>query len=229
MRGLANTRVPGWRVAARPPGARTIGPVRTCRSSPRGERRAAPGRTRCNRLTRTRAHRAADGVLAVTAPSTPATSVSTEWTASPAPPSRARSPSASTPRRSRTGCAGSRESRSSARCSGSRRAGRRSGSSCATPVRRAAVLDVARGLRQAQDRGARGRGAGRRGGRVRLLPRLADRVAVVLVRGHAAAGRRRGGSARAARPAAQAAARRGAVRAAEGSSRGRGCRSASAS
>ena len=63
--------------------------------------------------------------------------------------------------------------------------------------RRAAVLDVARGLRQAPARRARRRRPGGRRGRLRLLPRLAHRVAVVLVRGHAAAGRRRG------RPAAQ--------------------------
>ena len=60
-------------------------------------------------------------------------------------------------------------------------------------------------------------------------PGLADRVAVVLVRGHAAAGRRRGRSAGPARPVAAQARRRGAVRAAEGARRGRRCRSASAS
>ena len=82
--------------------------------------------------------------------------------------------------------------------------------------RRAAVLDVARGLRQAAARAAGRRRAGRRRGRVRLLPRLAHRVARVLVLGHAAAGRRRGRPAGPARAAAAAAARRGAVRAAEG-------------
>ena len=50
-------------------------------------------------------------------------------------------------------------------------------------ARRAAVLDVAQGLRRARG-AARRRAAGRGGGRLRLLPRLARRVAVVLVRGH---------------------------------------------
>ena len=46
--------------------------------------------------------------------------------------------------------------------------------------RRPPLLDVARGLRQAQARAADRRDAGRRRGRVRLLPRLADRLAELL-------------------------------------------------
>ena len=62
---------------------------------------------------------------------------------------------------------------------------------------------------------ARRRRAGRRRRRLRLLPRLAHLLAAVLLRGHRRAHRRRGRPARPARAAAPRAARRGAVRAAE--------------
>ena len=81
---------------------------------------------------------------------------------------------------------------------------------------RAAVLDVARGLRQAAARAAGRRRPGRRRGRLRLLPGLPHRVARVLVLGRAAAGGRRGRPAGPARAAPPAPARRGPVRAAEG-------------
>ena len=95
--------------------------------------------------------------------------------------------------------------------------------------RRAAVLDVARGLRQAQDRGARGRGAGRGGGRVRLLPRVADRVAVVLVLGARGCGSRaRAICSPSSTSCASGCTPRGCSRRRR-RSRGRGCRSASGS
>ena len=94
--------------------------------------------------------------------------------------------------------------------------------------RRAAVLDVADRLRRARARPAGRRRAGRGRRRLRLLPRLAHRLAGVLVRRRAAADRRRGRSAGAARAAAPRAARGRACSRTRSSCRGRRCRARSA-
>ena len=132
------------------------------------------------------------------------------------PPVRAVARRATTPRRCATGCAASRACRCSARSSASRSGGRRCGSSCATARGALPCSMWRKRLGRARARHARPTAPGRgRGRRLRLLPRLARVLAVVLLRGHRSCASPARATCSPRSSGCAGARRRGAVRAAE--------------